>query len=74
MKLYRTKNYYENPIFLGQFETRQECSKKMIADIESRNSISYYTRHWFDEQGREIIDYGSHSIFYIITGDNDELH
>lgn len=73
MKLYRTENYYGNPVLIGNYDSRQKCSAAMIADIESRHQHSYYTRHWFDENEREIIDYGSHTIFYVITGDNNGL-
>ena len=73
MKLYRTKNYYENPVLVGNYNTRKECGAAMISDIEARQQHSYYTRHWFDEDGREIVDYGSYSIFYVITEENNKL-
>lgn len=73
MRLYRTKDYYENPIFIGQFDNQQSCSAAMITDIINRGEKSYYTRHWVDEKEREVVDYGSHKIFYVITKDNDEL-
>lgn len=62
MKAYRTI-YHENPILI--FEgSEKDCRAAIVKDYTNRGEKSYYWNCYSPEEGVEVIDYGSYSIFY----------
>jgi len=56
-----TTNEWE---FIGDFDEEKDMNKN-IADFFTKHEYkSYYQRHWVDEDGWNMIDFGSHSQFY----------
>lgn len=52
---------------LAKVKTEQDAFKTVNDFCKEHNFTSYYTRSWFDDEGRRWLDVGSWSEFFVFT-------
>ena len=58
--------YRDDREIIGTFQTREKAAAALMEWCHENYGPVYYTRHW-EENGEEIIDYGSWGTFGYIT-------
>jgi hypothetical protein len=49
---------------IGEYKNQKELSVAINEYLKSLNFKSYYSRHWVDDDGFTMCDYGSHVDFF----------
>ena len=65
-ELYWTNLYTKEKELKGQFSTDQEARAAMVKELDGKGIKPYYYRMWSQEENETMVDFGSHSQFYII--------
>lgn len=61
------KNIYDGQqTLIGSYLSDKEARAVMVKEIKSKGFAPYYYRMWEQEPGVTMIDFSSHSCFYII--------
>lgn len=65
MKVY-FRNSSGRELRIGEADDDKQASKIIKRFCDDRNFKIHYTRKWLGDDGREVIDVGSHTEFFII--------
>lgn len=61
------KNIYDGrQTLIGSYLSDKEARAVMVKEIKSKGFAPYYYRMWEQEENETMVDFGSHSCFYII--------
>lgn len=63
------KNHYEEIIPLARVPTLQDAWNVIQKHLSEINFKVYYYRTWNENPTRRIVDYGSHSEFFLLDND-----
>ena len=66
VELYWTNLYTKEKELRGQYSTDQEARAAMVKELDDKGIKPYYYRMWGQEENETMVDFGSHSQFYII--------
>ena len=65
-ELYFKNIYSGDKSLIGTYLSEQDARTMMVKEITKKGFKPYYYRMWEQEENETMVDFGSHSQFYII--------